>query len=252
MPTNRKNKKDAGLTHRHIPCLKMVKIRYMEPVAVECFTKRNSYLYLQDAVQAGGYLTAADDVVQAFHLPKYQHVVAEFSSDTPSSFRTDHNGMSMATKKMPDEAATVMESEPEQDVKMAVIDTSSSSAQLNNDLPLTMRQLASVANQQPLLSTARSSAKGASLDGSTPGCGTTPSRTRTTPVDVSYWDGATRRAKSTTKSPSSTRKHVREENGTSSQEAAPKRRKEDEAPLTSTPARVLRPRAPTTATQIRK
>lgn len=184
-------------------------------------------------------------MVQAFHLPKYQHAIPEFS-DTPSPSRTDCNGISIGNKKVPGEATALMESEPEQDVEMAVKDTGSPSAQPSGGSPLTMGQLASVANQQPLLGTASSSAK--SLYPQAEGCGNTPSGTRTTPVDVSNGDDA-RKVKSTIKSLTSTRKHAREENGTPPQEVTPKRRKEVGAPPTPIPARVLRPRASKTATQ---
>lgn len=212
----------------------------------------------QGAVQAGGYLTAADDVVQAFHLPKYQHLVAEFSTDNPSSSsssRTERNGMSMPAKKSLDETPIMMGCEPEQDVEMEVVDINNPSVQLKGVLPLTMRELASVAGQQALDGTVGSSANGKPLNSSYTQAedrGNIPSRALIFPADASIGDDVTRGAKTTTNSRTSTRKRAREENGTPSQEATPKRGKPVGTAPTLTPSRVLRPRAAKTAAQIQE
>lgn len=104
--------------------------------------------------QAGGYLTAADDVVEAFHLPKYQHVVAAYSTDDSPS-RTGFSRIATPVHHAADERATsavpeFMEDDDD-DLNMEVIDISEPPFQAENGVPLSMEELATAANQRTLI-----------------------------------------------------------------------------------------------------
>ena len=98
----------------------------------------------QGVPEAGGYLTAADDVVQAFHLPKFQHVVAAYSSDPPPS-ESGRDKHTDATQDMIETNAKPIFLEQEDDAEMDVPQLQPRS---ETGTPITMRELADAARQR--------------------------------------------------------------------------------------------------------
>lgn len=101
---------------------------------------------------AGGFMTAADDVVEPYHLPKYQHVVASYSTDAPSASRVHMEGDAPRSDSPVTNAvvsAPPTSVDDYDDVMEDVIPSSDvDSRALNGGVPLTMAELAKVANHK--------------------------------------------------------------------------------------------------------
>ena len=104
---------------------------------------------MQDVPQAGGYLTAADDVVQAFHLPKYQHVVAAYSTDSPATGSTrDKNSNDVKNGIEATTAHTALDFLGADDIEMEEVTVPQLQARSDNEMPMTMRELADATIQR--------------------------------------------------------------------------------------------------------
>jgi xeroderma pigmentosum group C-complementing protein len=103
----------------------------------------------QDFPQAGGYLTAADDVVQAFHLPKYQHAVAAYSTDSPASGNArDGNKDATQNTMEPNTVPITLGVLDDDDIEMEEITSPQFQARADNKTPITIRELAHAARQR--------------------------------------------------------------------------------------------------------
>lgn len=118
----------------------------------------------QDGPQAGGYLTAADDVVQAFHLPKSQHVVAAYSTNS-SAYQSnpDKNGgasqIGIENKTKPVVAPINLDTihgGQEDDIEMEAATVTQSQA--GRGVPMTMRELADAASEHSIIGNVKPSA----------------------------------------------------------------------------------------------
>lgn len=192
----------------------------------------------EDVPQAGGYLTAADDVVQPFHLPKYQHVVATYSANSPASgsaLNKDADVIQNTTDAnvMPN---TLNIWDQENDDEMEEISPPQPQAQVDIRVPMTMRELADAASKH-------------SIDGEE-----LPSSSIFGPTTLNTTSGvvSTNRATSAVPKPrSSARKRAVDESEGSAFGA--KRRKENSASAQAPmPTRVLRPRTSRSAAQIQE
>ena len=189
---------------------------------------------LQGAPEAGGYLTAADDVVQAFHLPKYQHVVAAYSSDSPTS----SSGQDKSTYAIQNKIETVTgphdPQEHDDDIEMEV-EIPQLQPRSENGVPLTMRELAdAVRRQRSINGSMDESDRPASL----------PSTNYVLTVDNTKSENVAKSA----------RKNARPTKTISKPRDSARKRPRDESdhPMPDTPTRVLRPRASKSATQIQE
>jgi xeroderma pigmentosum group C-complementing protein len=189
---------------------------------------------LQGAPEAGGYLTAADDVVQAFHLPKYQHVVAAYSSDSPSSRSGQDKNTYVIQNKIETSTGHHIPQEQDDDVEMEV-EIPQLQPRSENGVPLTMRELADTVRRQR-------SINGSIDESDLPA--SSPSTNHGLTVDNTKSGNA---AKSTKKSARPTKTVSKP------RDSARKRpRDESDHPVLNTPTRVLRPRASKSATQIQE
>ena len=104
-------------------------------------------------------------MVQAFHLPKYQHVVATYSTDSPKSqvgsdtkgavsqIGVDNTVKYIVTPINLDAMHGDQEDDPETEEVIAIQPES----RANGGLPMTMRELAVVAKERPMTGNATSS-----------------------------------------------------------------------------------------------
>jgi xeroderma pigmentosum group C-complementing protein len=202
---------------------------------------------VQNVPQAGGYLTVADDVVEAFHLPKYQHVVAAYSTDSPPRRRGPDKNTDAAQNRM-EMSATPLDilHEKQDDIEMEEVTVPLLHERAE---PMTMRELADATRQpsvngsddlpasQPLttrgLVNANTKAGAVSND-------RTATSSKSTPT-----------ARTTPKPRNSARKRARDESEKPALDT--KRGKGDSASVSvPTPTRILRPRASKSAAQIQE
>jgi xeroderma pigmentosum group C-complementing protein len=217
----------------------------------------------QDGPQAGGYLTAADDVVQAFHLPKYQHVVAAYSANSSAyHINPDKDGstsqIGIENKAKPVVAPInldIIHGDQEDDIEMEGPTVIQSRA--DRGVPMTMRELADAVGARSIIGDDKPSTNAKdSYPSQNNGIRSTP-RNKTIPDS-----GAARSVRSI--SPFSTASKPRASAGKRArgqkasmdptQTLLGKRGRMDGASATSTsaPTRVLRPRAPKSAARIQE
>jgi len=203
-----------------------------------------------DVPQAGGYLTAADDVVQAFHLPKYQHVVAAYSTDSPPFENGRHKNADVTQIAM-ETTNTFDVSDQADDIDMEEINVPQLQRQAENGVPITMRELADAARQRAINGSVDDEELASStIHGPT---NTVDTMSRVTSANTAASGSqSTPPARMASKLRGSARKRARDESEKPLLHA--KRGKEDgasSAPV-PTPTRVLRPRASKSAAQIRE
>ncbi|KAF7980649.1 hypothetical protein HWV62_37466 [Athelia sp. TMB] len=192
--------------------------------------------------EAGGFLTAADDVVQAFHLPKYQHIVAEYSTNAPSA--TVGSGglppIAEVSQGVPVNFEETTEASQDNDDVMneMIIPTFHADAPIQDGgVPLSMQELADAARQRSM----EEAVQGEEIE--------IEFAIKTPVQPVNGLDRSTRSRQLPSRTRGSAKKRPREE----SEKPSPniKRVKAEKVSTpTPTPTRVLRPRAPKSSTQI--
>jgi len=182
-------------------------------------------------------------VVQAFLLPKYKHVVTAYSTDSsaPDSIR-NKNIDAKRNSMEADTAPTITDILDHDDVEMGNVTVLQPEAGTNNEVPISIRELANAARQRSI--------GGEDLQPSMIR-GPTTVNTMLSTKRVSRYGQRTPPERMAYRLRASTRKRARDESESERPAFDPKHTREDDTsayPLT--PTRILRPRASKSAAQL--